>query len=457
MKKNITYTFYIVIMLTMCLVPTIGTLLHKEENKRQGEVEVPQIKVEGKINTNYFEDFDDYYSKTFTLRNELIATDAKIMKNVFKQSNNDKIVVGKDGWLFFSETLNDYQGVKTITKRGANNIARTIELIQKVMESSGSDFIFTIAPNKNSIYPEYMPSNIKKISNTKNYDLVKEAMTNYDVNYFDLFEFIGNKDEILYCKTDSHWNNKGAALTCTELLKRLNKQCMDYNEKSFEKKFDYTGDLQEMLFPNDTKPSEDNFYFGNEKNINYASPMKDVEAVSIVTLNPNKKDQIMMFRDSFGNAIIPYIEDEYQMGTFSKAMPYNLTIAQLKGVDDVVIEIVERHLDMLCSNVPVLCMPEINGIDAEHIEDNLNAEVKVEEQDEQYLITGEVDKKFVSDNSTIYVIINGSAYEAFPCSNNGKYNDYAFGLYVENIDDIDEIKVVVDTGGKFHSTDNMIK
>lgn len=455
--KKIIYTIYIMCMLGMCLIPTIGTLLHKEQNKRQEEVEMPQVKVDGKLNTSYFEELDDYFSKTFTLRNELIATDAKIMKVLFKQSDNDKIIVGKEGWLFFSETLDDYQGVKTITKRGAHNIARTIELIQKVMENSGSDFVFTIAPNKNSLYPQYMPDNIKKLSDTKNYDLVKDAMKNYNIKYFDLFEFFGNKDEVLYCKTDSHWNNKGAAITCTELLKRLNKRCTDYNKETFKKKFDYTGDLQEMLFPNVKKPSEDNYYFGNEKKINYVSPMKDVEAVSIATLNENKEDQIMMFRDSFGNAIIPYIADEYYMGTFSKSMPYNLTIAQLKGVDDVVIEIVERHLDLLCSNVPVICMPKITGIDTEHMNEDLLADVEAEKQDDQYLITGKIDKKFVSDNSIIYVIINGGVYEAFPCSNDGNYNDYAFGLYVENIKNIDEIKVVVGTDGEFHSTDNKKK
>lgn len=457
MKKKILYSVYIVCMLGMCLIPTVFTLIHRETNQRQGDVEAPRLKKEGKVNFSYLEDLDDYFSKTFTLRNDLIVADAKIMKNVFGQSNNDKIIVGKEGWLFFSETLDDYQGVKTITKRGANNIARTIELIQKVMEKRGSDFVFTIAPNKNSLYRQYMPNHIKKLSDTKNYDLVKAAMNHYDINYFDLFEFIGSKDEVLYCKTDSHWNNKGAALTCTELLKRLNKEGKDYSKETPEKKFDYTGDLQEMLFPDITKPSEDNFYFGNEKNINIVSPIKDVEAISITTQNSNKEEDIMMFRDSFGNAIIPYIANEYHGGTFSKAMPYNLTIAQLRGVDDVVVEIVERHLDMLCNDVPVLWMPEDDSIEIKNPMKDLQAEVNVEEQEEQYFISGRIKEKFVDDNSLIYVIINGGVYEAFPCSSNGTYDDNSFGLYIEKTEAIQDIKVAVKTDGVFHITDNKIK
>ena len=457
MKKKILYSIYIICMFAMCLVPTVFTLVHKEKNEREGDMKVPQLTTAGKLNISYLEDWDDYFSKTFTFRNDLIAADAEIMKSVFGQSNNDKIVVGKKGWLFFAETLNDYQGIPTITKRGANNIARTIELIQKVMEDSGSDFIFTIAPIKNSLYGEYMPDNIRKFSNSKNYNLVKEVMKNYKINYFDLFQFLGEKDEVLYCKTDSHWNNKGAAITCTELMHRLNKRGTDYNEIKPEKKFDYVGDLEEMLFPGRTKPAEDNFYFGNEKDIHYTSLFKDVEAVSVATQNTDKEDEIMMFRDSFGNAIIPYIANEYQTCTFSKAMPYNLTIAQLKGVDDVVIEIVERHLDMLCNDVPVIQMPENNSIKINHPIRDLQGDLKIEEQEEQYFITGHIPKKYVSDNSLIYVIMNGGVYEAFPCSCDGKYHDYSFGLYVEKTEDINDIKIAVKRDGKIHITENKIK
>lgn len=454
MKKKVLYSMYIVCMLVMCLIPTIFTLVHKEENQREGNIETPKIKAGGKMNIHYLEDMDDYFSKTFAFRNELIAADAQLMKSVFGESNNDKIIVGKEGWLFFAETLDDYKGIPTITKRGANNIARTIELIQKVMEDSGSDFVFTIAPNKNSLYGQYMPNNIEKLSDRKNYDLVKEAMENYDINYFDLFQFIGSKDDVLYCKTDSHWNNKGAALAATELLKELGKECIDYNSMTPKKKFDYTGDLQEMLFPETTKPSEDNFYFGNEKELNITSPMKDVEAISVTTENPDKEGKIMMFRDSFGNAIIPYIADEYYQCSFSKAMPYNLTIAQLKGVDDVVIEIVERHLDLLCNEVPILMMPQNTEIDIENPIGDLKADVHIEEQEEQYLITGTIEEKFVSENSLVYVIINDRVYEAFPCSNNGEYNDNAFGLYIEKTEDIRDIRIAIQTNDKFHITKN---
>ena len=122
-----------------------------------------------------------------------------------------------------------------------------------------------------------------------------------------------------------------------------------------------------------------------------------------------------------------------------------------------IIEIVERHLDLLCNEVPVVLMPQNTEIDIENPIGDLKADVHIEEQEEQYLITGTIEEKFVSENSLVYVIINNRVYEAFPCSNNGKYNDNAFGLYIEKTEDIRDIRIAIQTNDRFHITKNKIK
>ena len=112
---------------------------------------------------------------------------------------------------------------------------------------------------------------------------------------------------------------------------------------------------------------------------------------------------------------------------------------------------------MLCNDVPVIQMPENNSIKINHPIRDLQGDLKIEEQEEQYFITGHIPKKYVSDNSLIYVIMNGGVYEAFPCSCDGKYHDYSFGLYVEKTEDINDIKIAVKRDGKIHITENKIK
>ena len=38
-------------------------------------------------------------------------------------------------------------------------LCRTLELVNEYVTSTGGNFVFIAAPNKNTVYPEYMPLN----------------------------------------------------------------------------------------------------------------------------------------------------------------------------------------------------------------------------------------------------------------------------------------------------------
>ncbi|MFR6562498.1 MAG: hypothetical protein ACLUR5_11370 [Eubacterium ventriosum] len=64
------------------------------------------------------------------LEQNLIEADAIIKKNVFRQSGNEKVIVGSKGYLFFSETLDDYLGQNTLSKREIYSCGRVLSLLQ---------------------------------------------------------------------------------------------------------------------------------------------------------------------------------------------------------------------------------------------------------------------------------------------------------------------------------------
>lgn len=83
----------------------------------QRQVQIfPSIKTGGKLNVKFFDQLNDYFSDNFAFRQNLIEADAIIKKNVFRQSGNEKVIVGSKGYLFFSETLDDYLGQNTLSK-----------------------------------------------------------------------------------------------------------------------------------------------------------------------------------------------------------------------------------------------------------------------------------------------------------------------------------------------------
>jgi peptidoglycan/LPS O-acetylase OafA/YrhL len=124
---------------------------------------------------------------------------------------------GKDDWLFLG---NSYD--KTVSKLELsiipdnNEIESTKEIFSKIVSSTtkhGTQVALIVAPNKSSIYPEYLPDEI--IPSQKRYisfylEKIKEVpgLAVYDPTS----ELISMKSSegFLYWMTDTHWNSKGA-------------------------------------------------------------------------------------------------------------------------------------------------------------------------------------------------------------------------------------------------------
>ena len=92
------------------------------------------------------------------------------------------------------------------------NAVSNIKAMEKYVEGKGKKFVLTIAPNKNTLYPENMPNNYKKVSEKNNLSKLEKVLKKEKINYVDLKSVFKNEDEVLYLKRDSHWNNKGALL-----------------------------------------------------------------------------------------------------------------------------------------------------------------------------------------------------------------------------------------------------
>lgn len=96
-KKIFIILFFIIICLPSVAMFFYKTDLNAEKRQVQG---FPELKKDGHINGDYFSELTDFFADNFAFRQELIEADGVIKSNVFKESNNDNVIVGKDGWLF---------------------------------------------------------------------------------------------------------------------------------------------------------------------------------------------------------------------------------------------------------------------------------------------------------------------------------------------------------------------
>ena len=436
MKKSEKIVFVAACMV-MCLFPFAGMAFapsnHTTENREMAEL--PELMTKDSVNEKYLEQLGLYFEDHFAFRNELVMADSVIQSKVFGVSNMDTVIAGKNGWLYYTATLDDYQGKLTLSKRGIWNAVHNLSLTQRYVEENGASFLVTVAPNKNSLYGENMPYYYKnKISNTKNMDAFEAALLKWQVSYVDLFEPFERQKETLYLKRDSHWNQKGAVLAYNAMMDFLMLEHDTYETVSNIRTKNEYGDLNKMLYPVLAFP-EWNYSYQKEQAYTYATDTESVEDAWIWTVNREGNGSLLMFRDSFGNTLLPLMADTFQNAYFSKAVPYDLE-KYMKSYqpENVIIEKVERNINDFAKEPPVMTGLEAGEFSvAKTVTTKTTLEMAESEYNRDFWqITGCIDEKYVSEDMTIYVkLTNGEyskTYEAFTISDGD--SDWGYLLYL---------------------------
>jgi hypothetical protein len=439
MVKKIFLLLFTALCLILCIIPSAGMIFAPSNELIGNEKETPLpswTAEDGSFNLKYFTELGKYFETHFAFRAETIDADAKLMAGVFQTSDIDTVTVGTDGWLYYSSTLADYRGDNLFTERETADLVHNLQLIRDYAKSQGAEFLFTVAPNKNTLYPEHMPYYIKAEDGKRNRDLVNEALADSDIPYVNLFTLFEEQDEELYFARDSHWNNQGALMVYDAVLTALGKAHDDYSTAAVSRKKDFFGDLAAMLYPKGAE-AEYNSYYGAEDKYSYTTDTKSVEDSYIQTQNPSATGSLYMYRDSFGNSLLPFFAGEYNTATFTKAFPMILEFdLQSTKPDTFVMELVERNLDWLITRPPIFSSPRMTCLKAEPSEEKVDytVEAKSCQYSPMFLeFSGTVDSSALDPEDIIYVSVTDnsgktSVYECYglTCDEDGKT---AFAAY----------------------------
>ncbi len=135
-------------------------------------------------------------------------------------------VVGKDGWHYynFAPAIDSYRRKDPFTHSQLLTWQQTVEARRDWLAARGIRYLFVIVPNKNTIYPEYMPARINRLDHPSRLEqFVAHMDARSDVEVLDLTDALNDakKDRLTYMKLDTHWNRYGAYVGYRELLTRL--------------------------------------------------------------------------------------------------------------------------------------------------------------------------------------------------------------------------------------------
>lgn len=410
-----------------CLLPAVGMLLPERTAAANQALAPPPspTKPDGSWNLDFLQDTTDYIGDHFALRQELITAQAALEAGIFRSSAEDSVLLGRDGWLFYRETLPGYLHTEALTERQLYGTAHTLALVREYAAGQGAELLFTVAPNKCSLYPEQLPAVGTPLDSAGDIDRLRPLLEQEGVPYVDLFAAFRAQPDVLYHRLDSHWNARGAALahdTLTAALGRDN----PFFPGSYQVTRSHRGDLYEMLYPTGTELDE-NIVFDRPFTFTHVKEPRSPEDQRIETANPARPGTLLMFRDSFGNSLYPFMADSFGHAVFSRAMPYQLSMLDEAGADTLLIEIVERNLDWLATRAPVFPAPE-RGLNGKPPLGDARARLAVSDDGTlpgycrmEGTLAGAVD-----DSSPIYVQLGGSLYEACPVGS----GECPFTLYV---------------------------
>lgn len=419
---------FIAVFMAMCIFPGIGMLFLAPEENRANQVlsPLPQFQSDNGLNLQFFSELEAYINDHFALRQHMITAYSKLLSRGFASSASEQIIVGKEGWLYYADSASDYLNLPSMNERQAANAAISLSLMQEYALKMGARFLFTIAPNKNSLYPQFMPYHYHASIQPGNLELITEAIGRYSVAYLDLFQALSGSEEILYHRTDSHWNNLGAALAQKYLLQVLGLAGTDYSREAYEIRRDFGADLYEMLYPEGKELDENQYYDGFTYEAREGAP----DQIRFAAANPKKKHSLVMYRDSFGNALAPFLAEEFGCSFFSRAVPYQLDWISRQQADFVIIELVERNLSSLAFRAAVMEAPlRALEIPLVQIQADLQATSKIEGNYRQISGTFRTEESDVG--SRIYAAVSGDfgtlVYEASPAGEGG---EGCFTLYI---------------------------
>lgn len=367
MKKMIYYIFA-AIFIGACSAPLLGLLFgYKNENvEKRALAPAPVFFGEKGFNAAFPQEAEDYLSDHFAFKPQLVTADAFLRGALFGESVNEKVIIGKDGWLFFAPTLPDYLAVETLSDNDIYRVARTLEIQKEALARQGVGFIFVVAPNKASIYPEYMPAAYRPTGYDNNYDRLYGRLEGSGLERPDLRALLRGYAltsssippiDPIYLKLDSHWNNKGALIAYRAVADALismdpNLTLTDFPDIPFEKSTVRNGDLSIMLYPS-TELFDVQYEYVLASAYTSARPIRSMEDILIRTSCEGGSGDILMFRDSFANAWIPFFSNAFATATYSRAIPYDYGLLT-EETDAVVFEIVERNIANILSAAPLL-------------------------------------------------------------------------------------------------------
>ena len=302
-----------------------------------------------------------WYDDHLGFRDWLIGSWARFNVQGFGISPSPLTVIGKEGWLFLGDpdAISNYRGLAPLTPFELERWRQVLTERRDWLARQGIEYLVVLVPDKNLIYSEYMPDSLPQAGQNHPLGQLSTYLeTRSDLPSLDLREIMLEKKAAtrLYHKTDSHWNDAGAYLAYQEIHQRLREQIPSLNQAQPTRVRS-----EEYVRPGlglAVTVSMENQYPESVVSLTPIAPQaKERIADETQPRNPRRvlkprvfetadplQPRAIVFRDSFANALIPYLAEDFSRSVFIWDRDVDPEAVLMEKPDVVIQEIAGRFL-----------------------------------------------------------------------------------------------------------------
>jgi hypothetical protein len=323
------------IFVLLLLTPAAVWLIDPDLDLQVARIGLKPPRFDGRalFNNEYYRSFDQYFNDSFSLRSPLILAKRWLDYRIFHMTDIEEIHVGNNGWLYSRQSIDDYRKEACDRMQDMQRLILELHAIEKIIEASGRRFFFIVAPNKSTIYPEYVGFvPMRTTCNHSPYDLFLETIGFHPLTSFvrleQLLQDARVNNALLYDKTSTYWNDLGAGVAAEAIQNQVirdarQRRVFDYRHRGASG----VADLDRRL-------------------MGFLTRVDDVPVMHIASSGQSQFSSAIVYGDDYIENLIPYMAQIFSQLQVLRAnsIPSRQYGEDLRASDIILLERAESEL-----------------------------------------------------------------------------------------------------------------
>ena len=323
MKKIFKYPLFFLIggfILVFSFLDIVTPERTYSENENRVLASFPKATFSTLMDGSFALKYEDYVAQQVFLRDNWISLKSVGEVGLLKTENNG-IVYGKDGYMFskFYEFDQEY-------------LRDNLSAVYKFCKNTGGMPIVMVVPSAYCALDDYLPNGLPTVDESSYINYINEFFSDCATVINVKNALTVDSEKYIYYRTDHHWTTYGAYIGYSQMAATLGLNVAEYG--SFDKTTvqDFLGtsynkskyafaepDTLEVVNVDATITIGDNTYEGLfnpemlDKRDKYAGFIYGNNGISVIEseYSPNKRNSILVVKDSFANSMVPFLTQNY--------------------------------------------------------------------------------------------------------------------------------------------------